>query len=74
MVQTRDLDFGAILAVTERAKPSVERLPAGRVTPQAAAAIVIAAPHVRSIALKLGALPTVDAGRARVRLPPSGGT
>ncbi|MFW5679683.1 MAG: DUF5615 family PIN-like protein [Pseudomonadota bacterium] len=74
VVLTHDLDFGAILAVTKGAKPSVVQLRADNVTPEAAAAIVIAALNAAPIELELGALVTVDAGRARVRLLPLGGT
>lgn len=49
------------------------QLRADNVTPEAAAAIVIAARNAVSIELELGALLTVDAGRARVRLLPLGG-
>ncbi len=74
VVVTHDLDFGAILAVTKGAKPSVVQLRADDVTPEAAAAIVIAALNAASIELELRALLTVDAGRARVRLLPLAGT
>ena len=74
VVLTHDLDFGAILAVTKGAKPSVVQLRADDVTPEAAAALVMAALNAASIELELGALVTVDAGRARVRLLPLGRT
>ena len=74
VVLTGDPDFAAILAVTKGAKPSMAQLRADDVKPEAAAAIVIAALNAAPIELELGALVTVDAGRARVRLLPLGGT
>jgi predicted nuclease of predicted toxin-antitoxin system len=70
VVLTHDLDFGAILAVTKGAKPSVVQLRADNVSPEAAGAVVIAALRTASAELELGSLLTVDAGRARVRLLP----
>ena len=70
VVLTHDLDFGAILAVTKGAKPSVVQLRADDVRPEAVATIVIAALRTAAAELELGALLTVDAGRARVRLLP----
>jgi predicted nuclease of predicted toxin-antitoxin system len=43
VVLTHDLDFGAILAVTHGAKPSVVQRRADDVSPEVAAAVVIAA-------------------------------
>lgn len=74
VVLTHDLDFGAILAVTKGAKPSVVQLRADDVSPEAAGAVVIAALRTASTELELGALLTVDAGRARVSLLPLSGT
>jgi len=74
VVLNHDLDFGAILAVAKGAKPSVVQLRADNVTPEAAALVVIAAIHAASTELELGALLTVDAGQARVRVLPLGGT
>lgn len=74
VVLTHDLDFGAILAVTKGAKPSVVQRRAGDVSPEAAAAVVIAAPNAASADLERGALLTVDAARARIRLLPLSGT
>jgi predicted nuclease of predicted toxin-antitoxin system len=70
VVVTHDLDFGATLAMTKGAKPSVVQLRADDVSPEAAGAVVIAALRTASAELELGALLTVDAGRARVRLLP----
>jgi len=74
VVLTHDLDFSAILAVTNGAKPSVVQLRADDVSPEAAAAVVIAALNAASTELERGALLTVDAARARLRLLPLGGT
>jgi predicted nuclease of predicted toxin-antitoxin system len=74
VVLTHDLDFGAILAVTKGAKPSVLQRRAGDVSPEVAAAVVIAAPNAASADLERGALLTVDAARARIRLLPLSGT
>ena len=70
VILTHDLDFGAILAVTKGAKPSVVQLRADNVSPEAASAVVIAALRTALAELELGALLTVEAGRARVRLLP----
>ncbi|MEO1092000.1 MAG: hypothetical protein AAFX81_15330 [Pseudomonadota bacterium] len=48
------------------------QLRADNVTPEAAAAAVISALNAASMELELGALLTVDASRARVRLLPLG--
>jgi predicted nuclease of predicted toxin-antitoxin system len=74
VVLTHDLDFGAILAVTKGAKPSAVQRRAGDVSPEVAAAVVIAAPNAASADLERGALLTVDAARARIRLLPLSGT
>lgn len=74
VVLTHDLDFGAILAVTHGAKPSVVQRRADDVSPEVAAAVVIAAPNAASADLERGALVAVDAARARIRLLPLSGT
>ncbi len=50
--------------MTNGAKPSVVQLRADNVTPEAADALVVAALDAASMELELGALLTVDVGRA----------
>jgi hypothetical protein len=54
--------------VTKGAKPSVIQLWADNAFPEAAGDVVIAALRTASAELELGALPTVEVGRTRVRL------
>ena len=70
VVLTHDLDFGAILAATQGAKPSVVQLRADDVSPEAIGAQVIAALRQTAVELQQGALLTIDVGRARLRVLP----
>jgi predicted nuclease of predicted toxin-antitoxin system len=70
VVLTHDLDFGAILAATQGAKPSVVQVRSGDVSPQAIAAQVVAALRQMQAELGAGALVTIDPGRTRLRVLP----
>ena len=70
VVLTRDLDFGAILAVTHGAKPSVVQIRADQCNPASIGAPLLAALRQMATELAAGALLTVEPGRARVRLLP----
>jgi predicted nuclease of predicted toxin-antitoxin system len=70
IVLTNDLDFGAILAATQRRRPSVVQLRGGNLSPSALGdAILTAIGQVRQELLD-GALVSVDLTRARVRILP----
>lgn len=73
VVLTHDLDFGAILAATQGAKPSVVQIRADDVSPEAIAAPVIAALTQMQAELTEGALLTIEPGRTRMRLLPLSG-
>jgi predicted nuclease of predicted toxin-antitoxin system len=70
IVLTHDLDFSAILAATKGRKPSVIQLRAKDITPEAVGHVVVAALRQSEEELEAGALATVDAHRARVRILP----
>jgi predicted nuclease of predicted toxin-antitoxin system len=70
VVLTHDLDFGAILAATGGASPSVVQLRADDISPGAIGPRVIQALRQMASELERGALLTVEPGRARVRLLP----
>jgi predicted nuclease of predicted toxin-antitoxin system len=70
VVLTHDLDFGAILAATGGAKPSVVQIRAEDVSPSAIGRQVLAALGQVARELEEGALLTVEIGRARLRLLP----
>jgi predicted nuclease of predicted toxin-antitoxin system len=70
IVFTHDLDFGAILAVTQANAPSVIQLRAQDVTPDHGAKTIITALTKFSAELKEGALISIDEQRARIRLLP----
>jgi predicted nuclease of predicted toxin-antitoxin system len=70
VVLTHDLDFGAILAATGGDKPSVVQIRAADINPAVIGPQVVAALQQMSSELQLGALLTVEPGRARVRLLP----
>jgi predicted nuclease of predicted toxin-antitoxin system len=70
IVLTHDLDFGAILAATQGAKPSVVQIRAGDVTPEAIGKSVITALKQMEHELEEGALITVDPQHARLRVLP----
>lgn len=70
VVLTNDLDFGAILAAANRRRPSVLQLRNELLTPKAIGPAVLAAIEQTRHALEEGALVSVDAARARLRLLP----
>ena len=70
VVLTHDLDFGAILAATRDAKPSVVQIRADDVSPEAIGAAVTNSLKQMADELKAGALLTIDPARMRLRLLP----
>jgi predicted nuclease of predicted toxin-antitoxin system len=70
VVLTHDLDFGAILAATGDAKPSVVQIRADDPSPEAIGPRVIAALRQSEAELRQGALLAIDPGRARLRVLP----
>lgn len=70
IVLTHDLDFGAILANTQGAKPSVVQIRADDVNPDVIGSQVIAALQQMSDELARGALLTIEPGRTRLRILP----
>jgi len=70
VVFTNDLDFGALLALSQKAKPSVIQVRTKDVLPEAIAHIVLALLQRFSPELKDGAIVTVDAAKPRVRILP----
>jgi predicted nuclease of predicted toxin-antitoxin system len=67
---TADLDFGAILAATRDTQPSVIQLRSDILTPLAIGSSVVAALRQARQELLEGALVSVDAARARLRILP----
>lgn len=70
VVLTNDLDFSAILAATQRRKPSVVQIRGDLLTPSAIGAAVLRAISQTRQELVDGALISVDPGRARIRILP----
>jgi len=70
VVVTNDLDFGAILAATQRKKPSVVQIRAVDHRPEAIGSAVVAAIKQMENELELGALVTVDPVRTRINILP----
>ena len=70
VVLTCDLDFGAILAATQGRSPSVLQLRSDLLTPEFIGPAVLAAIHQTQQELTSGALVSIDAARARLRLLP----
>ncbi|HWX86500.1 MAG TPA: DUF5615 family PIN-like protein [Xanthobacteraceae bacterium] len=70
VVLTCDLDFGAILAATQGRRPSVLQLRSDLLTPEFIGPAVLAAIHQAQQELSSGALVSIDAARARLRLLP----
>lgn len=67
---THDLGFGAILAATHGEKPGVVQIRAGGVSSDVIGSQVIVALRQMASERGEGALPTVDPGRTRLRVPP----
>jgi predicted nuclease of predicted toxin-antitoxin system len=70
IVLTADLDFGAILAATQRRQPSVIQIRADIPTPAAIGAAIVSAIRQAADELQSGAVLSVDPGRARLRVLP----
>lgn len=70
VVLTHDLDFGAILAATQARLPSVVQIRARDVSPTVIGNRVIPALRQVEADLDSGAILTIDADRARLRLLP----
>jgi predicted nuclease of predicted toxin-antitoxin system len=70
IVLTADLDFGAILAATQVKRPSVMQVRDEIPTPEVIGRAVTAALRQACQELTEGALVSVDAARARVRILP----
>lgn len=70
VVFTHDLDFGAMLALTHAAGPSVLQVRAENILPDDLAGSVIAALNQHAADLSSGALVVVDESRSRVRVLP----
>ena len=70
VVLTADLDFGAILAATKGTGPSVVQVRNDILTPNAIGGIVISALRQARQELIEGALISIDASRARLRVLP----
>ena len=70
VVLTHDLDFGAILAATGGAKPSVVQIRTAEPNPETVGPLLVAALTRVAEELDQGALLTIDPARARLRLLP----
>lgn len=70
VVLTHDLDFGAILAATQGAKPSVVPIRAEDVSPDAIGEQVVRLLRLLAAEFERGELLTTNATRTRMRLPP----
>jgi predicted nuclease of predicted toxin-antitoxin system len=70
VILTHDLDFGAILAATNGARPSVVQFRAGDLSPDTIGRHLIDALRRTEAYLQQGALLTIEPGRARMRLLP----
>jgi len=70
LVFTHDLDFGALLAVTQAPGPSVIQVRTQNVTPEHLGALVVALLRRYEALLEAGALLVMDEARARVRVLP----
>jgi hypothetical protein len=70
VVLTQDLDFGTILAVSNRRRPSVIQIRSEDLSPEAASNGVLATIWQLSSELEQGALVTLDPRRTRVRYLP----
>ena len=70
VVFTHDLDFGAMLALTHAAGPSVLQIRAGNILPDHVESSVIAALNQHQADLSSGALVVVDESQSRVRVLP----
>lgn len=69
-VLNADLDFAAVLAATEGRRPSVILVRSDGLTPEALGGAVLAAIHQAGNELAAGAIVSVDAEKARLRILP----
>jgi len=72
VIITHDLDFGALLALTHLAGPSVIQIRTIEPLPEVVGTKLFQAIDQHLAALERGALLTIDAARARVRVLPIG--
>ncbi|MEO6437253.1 MAG: DUF5615 family PIN-like protein [Tepidisphaeraceae bacterium] len=70
VVFTHDLDFGALLAATGAATPSVMQLRTQDTFPDTVGALLLSALQTFEMELRQGALIVVDTRRSRVRVLP----
>lgn len=70
IVFTHDLDFGALLALTQTISPSVIQVRTQDVTPAHLERTVISSLRQHAASLEAGALIILDESRARVRILP----
>jgi predicted nuclease of predicted toxin-antitoxin system len=70
IVFTHDLDFGALLALTQAESPSVVQVRTQNILPSHLAMTVISVLRTNETFLEQGALIVVDEARARVRILP----
>lgn len=70
VVVTADLDFPAVLAATRRRSPSVVLIRSDALSPQSVGRVFVAAIRRAELELKSGAIVSIDAARARVRILP----
>ncbi|MEA2936041.1 MAG: hypothetical protein QOD74_2687 [Variibacter sp.] len=70
IVLTADLDFGAILAATQRRQPSVIQIRADVPTPAAIGEMVLSTIRQARNELESGAILSVDIARKRLRILP----
>jgi predicted nuclease of predicted toxin-antitoxin system len=70
IVLTADLGFGAILAATQRRRPSVIQIRSDLLTPREIGSAVLSAIRQTRLELVDGAIVSVDAARARLRVLP----
>ncbi len=70
IVMTHDLDFSAILAATQGAKPSVVQIRGDDISPEAIGQKIVFALRQMVSELEAGALLSIDANRTRLRILP----
>lgn len=70
IVMTHDLDFSAILAATQGAKPSVVQIRGDDISPDVIGAKVLLSLRQMEAELNAGALISIDAKRTRLRILP----
>ncbi|MDA8141801.1 MAG: DUF5615 family PIN-like protein [Desulfobacteraceae bacterium] len=70
IVMTHDLDFSAILAATQGAKPSVVQIRGNDISPDVIGAKVLLSLRQVEAELNAGALISIDAKRTRLRILP----